>query len=198
MNTECIEDRATEAATEPLSIATTIQPPHRNKDDQDNEIRYIKWLTIIPNGDIIIYTDGLRLQDGSVGAGWVRFIKPSEGIQEQHRYSCHLGKEIEVYNAELHAVEEALLDAMTMAGAPTTIFLCIDSQAAIESLADNVTNSEPCRKATQHTTKLLEIGMKTETIWTPSHCNIYGNEVADSLAKTGAENQAQKCLGTFA
>lgn len=89
---------------------------------------------------------------------------------------------MEVYDAELHAVHEALhpLDRLDI---PTAqVFICIDNLSAIQTLADDKDNSEPAKMTTQLAHSLKQKGWDIRTAWTPSHIKIMGNEKADEMA----------------
>jgi hypothetical protein len=40
-------------------------------------------------------------------------------------------------------------------------------------------------------------GWKIKIVWTPSHLNIYGKDLADTLAKRGSSSNDQKCDGAY-
>jgi hypothetical protein len=78
---------------------------------------------------------------------------------------------MEVYDAELHAVYEALHSLNLLDIPITQAFICIDNLSAIQTLADNKDNSEPEKMATQLTYSLNQKGWDIQTAWTPSHRN---------------------------
>jgi hypothetical protein len=84
------------------------------------------------------------------------------------------------------------IDAQT-----TAIYLCIDNTSAIEALRFNKYNSEPARQAIKTACAFLETGWQISTVWTPSHSDILGNELADKMAKKGAENNGNERSGSF-
>jgi ribonuclease HI len=58
-------------------------------------------------------------------------------------------------------------------------------------------HSEPARQAIKTACILLETGWQISTVWIPSHSDILGNELADKMAKKGAENDGNECSGSF-
>jgi ribonuclease HI len=145
-----------------------------------------------------LYTDGSKLDNGKVGAGWAIY-RIENGINQLVLNSyCFLGFYMEVYDAELHAVHEALqsLDRLDI---PTTqVFICIDNLSAIQTLADNKDNSEPAKMATQLAHSLKQKGWDIRTAWTPSHIKIMGNEKADEMAKLGTKGELDPCEHAYA
>jgi ribonuclease HI len=99
--------------------------------------------------------------------------------------SCNLGCRAEVYDTELHAVQEAMAALFTMTIPRSKAFICIDNQAAIDSLQFNRNNHEYTRRALESIAQLRLLSWKISTVWCPSHCGIAGNEYADTLAKLG-------------
>ena len=45
---------------------------------------------------------------------------------------CFIGRKAEVYDAELHAIQEALLYIVTAGWAPASLLICVDNQAATD------------------------------------------------------------------
>jgi ribonuclease HI len=66
------------------------------------------------------------------------------------------------------------------------VFICIDNQAVIDTLYFNKHSHEYARRAQETIGKLQLLGWQISIMWCPSHCDIYGNEHADALAKLGA------------
>jgi hypothetical protein len=87
---------------------------------------------------VLLYTDGSRSIIGDVGAGWVGFHKQDSGLLRIFEGYCYLGRSMEVYDAEIHAVKEALSTLRTISKlVPSQIYICIDNSAAISVLGDN-------------------------------------------------------------
>jgi hypothetical protein len=96
---------------------------------------------------ITIYRDGSKLDDGRTGAGWSIYCI-SQGVEKlATEESCFLGDQIEVYDAEPHAVHEELISLSKINTLPGKTYICIDISAAICSIEQNIHNSEPARQA---------------------------------------------------
>jgi ribonuclease HI len=177
-----LEDRTATTTAEGTEEAPS---PNPDKTTQP-ELLHQKWLQTLPDHTTVIYTDGSKLDNGTVGSGWALYHC---GDQELHRLtdgSCHLGNKAEVYDAELHAVQEAVTILLTTTIQRSTVFICIDSKAAIDTLRFNKHNHEYARRALETIDTLRLLGWQIHTMWCPSHCDIRGNERADLLAKRGA------------
>jgi len=183
-----LEDRTT---TTPASRIQRITSPNPDKTTRPLQL-HETWLHTLHDHTIVIYTDGSKLENGSTGCGWAIY---HTGNQHQYRLSegqCHLGTRAEVYDAELHAVQEAISTLLTTTAQRAQVFICIDSQAAIDTLHFNRSNHEHARNAINTVHQLQLLGWEIRTVWCPSHCGILGNERADTLAKQGA-NQHTPC-----
>jgi len=147
-----------------------------------------KWLCSLPDHTIVVYTDGSKLDSGATGCGWVIFNIGNQQLFKIKEGSCHLGNCAEVYDAELHAVQEATNALFTTTIPPSAIFICIDNQAAIDTLQFNKDNHEYTRHAIDSFAQLRLLGWDIGTVWCPLHCGIPGNESADTLAKLGTSD----------
>jgi ribonuclease HI len=179
-----LEDRTTTTTAGGVGNATSPNPDKTTKPRPLHE----EWLRTLPDHTIVIYTDGSKLANGAVGCGWAIYHC---GDQQLHRLtsgSCHLGHRAEVYDAELHAVQEAITTLLITTMPHTKVFICIDNKAAIDTLQLNKSNHEYARRTIQIIDKLRLLGWTIQTIWCPSHCDIQGNERADTLAKQGASS----------
>jgi ribonuclease HI len=155
----------------------TTQPRHLHEN----------WIRTLPDHTIVIYTDGSKLANGAVGCGWAIYHCGDQQLYRLTEGNCHLGHRAEVYDAELHAVQEAINTLLTTTNMPRTkVFICIDNKAAIDTLQLNRSNHEYARRTLQIIDTLQLLGWSICTIWCPSHCDIRGNERADTLAKRGA------------
>jgi ribonuclease HI len=176
-----LEDRTTH-----LSI-DGVQPTRSPNPDKITKPRRLheQWLHALPEHTIIIYTDGSQLEDGGTGCGWAIFRKNPELLQLSEGH-CHLGKRAAVFDAELHAIQEATSSLMTTISPRVEVYICIDNKAAIDTLSFNKSNHEYARRTLTNIKQLRLLGWSIRTVWCPSHCDIPGNDRADALAKQGA------------
>jgi ribonuclease HI len=179
-----LEDRTATSTTGGVAVTPS---PNPNKTTQPQQLHQ-KWLQARADHTIMIYTDGSKLANGMVGCGWAIYHC---GDQQLHRFTegrCHLGSRAEVFDAELHAVQEAVSTLLTTTLPHSPVFICIDNQAAIDTLHFNKHNHEYARRTLEIIGKLQLLGWQISTVWCPSHCGIRGNERADTLAKLGASS----------
>jgi hypothetical protein len=84
---------------------------------------------------MLFYTDWSRSIIGDVGAGWVGFHKQDSGLLRIFEGYCYLGRSMEVYDTEIHAVKEGLSTLRTISQlVPSQIYICIDNSTANISL----------------------------------------------------------------
>jgi ribonuclease HI len=140
----------------------------------------------------LLYTDGSKLEDGRTGSGWVTYCVGNGVARRISAGHCHLGTRAEVFDAELHAAQEALTTLQHLDTPVATAYLCIDNQSALETLHGNVSQTQYSRAAADTAAALCRVGWKILGIWTPAHVGIVGNEAADSEAKAGA-TQSDAC-----
>jgi ribonuclease HI len=176
-----LEDRTTTSTADGIPKITS---PNPDKTTSPEEL-HRKWICSLPDHTIVIYTDGSKLDSGATGCGWVIFNVGNQQLFRIKEGSCHLGSRAEVFDAELHAVQEATAALLTTAIPRSRVVICIDNQASIDTLQFNKDNHEYARHALETVAQLQLLGWTVNTVWCPSHCGITGNERADSLAKMG-------------
>jgi hypothetical protein len=64
-------------------------------------------------------------------AGWTFTTPALNTLQDTQSGSCYLGKKCEVFDAELHAISEALPLLLSAPGRPSKVVLCVDNQSAL-------------------------------------------------------------------
>jgi ribonuclease HI len=161
---------------------TTLQPD----DGKTPAQQHAQYLSRLPAHTLLIYTDGLKLDDGRCASAWLFTTPALNTTKDTLTGSCYLGKKCEVYDAELHAISEAL--PLLLSAPPSTILLCVDNQAALTALQEgNPDNHEYARTALNHLSTLQQSGWTITGLWTPSHCGIPGNERVDQLAKKATQ-----------
>ena len=133
-----------------------------------------------------VWTDGSRLEDGSVGAA-VAFREGGSWKEE----GVYLGKNKEVFGAEVFAIGRALriINERGERGRRYTIFS--DSQAAISRAQHDRTGAGQTLAvdAIITTEAIADRGNTLTLRWIPSHSGIVGNERADKAAKRAAERK---------
>jgi ribonuclease HI len=176
-----LEDRTTHLTSDGVQ---SIPSPNPDKITTPRRL-HEQWLHTLPTHTIIIYTDGSQLGDGGTGCGWAIFRKNPELLQLSEG-RCHLGKRAAVFDAELHAVHEATSSLLTTVLRRVEVYICIDNKAAIDTLSFNKSNHEYARRTLANIEQLRLLGWTIRSVWCPSHCDIPGNDRADTLAKQGA------------
>ena len=99
------------------------------------------------------------------------------------RLSCAHGPlpGAEVVDAEVKGALEATKRATTNHQGPVTV--CVDNSSVVKGLAEH-----PMDTSQEETLQTLRAarGRPVNARWVPGHAGVYGNEVADRLAKAGA------------
>jgi ribonuclease HI len=148
---------------------------------------------------MLLYTDGSKLEDGRTGSGWVAYCVGNRVVRKVASGRCHLGSHAEVYDAELHAIQEALTALRdSIDTTPGVAYPCVDNQSALDTLACDASATEFSRAAVHVAADLSRSGWTIQGIWTPAHVGITGNEALDAEAKSGAAAAASPCKHTRA
>ena len=103
----------------------------------------------------------------------------------------YLGQNATVFQSEVYAIQKASEILREIDTDSVTIFT--DSQAALNALAKMQVDS----KLVQNCVLELNILGKTKDVeikWVKSHCNIKGNEIADTLAKSGTKKMEEEII----
>jgi ribonuclease HI len=168
----------------------SARSPHPDKETDPIGI-HGKWIATLPDFTMLLYTDGSKFEDGRTGSGWVAYCVGSRVARKVASGHCHLGTRAEVYDAELHAVQEALTALRdSIDTAPAATYVCVDNQAALETLATDASRTQFSRAAVRVAADLTNAGWSIHGVWTPAHVGIAGNEAADAEAKAGATTAA--------
>ena len=134
----------------------------------------------VQDPDVIVYTDGSRMDEGS-GAGWA-VCHGDEVIAEE---STYLGKRASVFQSEAVAIERALQWCTQNLDSGTNIVIRSDSQSVIMALENEITTSRviySCKTVLRKARENLRIAMR----WIKGHADFTGNELADYLARLGS------------
>jgi ribonuclease HI len=140
-----------------------------------------------PANALLLYSDGsLSVNDDGrhVGAGFVAL----QNNITLHTGSFPLPPHWGVFDAELFAALKALIYATTITPPPSDVYLHIDNQAAIYSIArpSSTSSAKLVQMIIDSVRSLINTGTTTHLGWTPGHIGIEGNELADAAAKLGA------------
>jgi len=108
----------------------TLPSPNPDKTTTSQQL-HEELLHMLPNHTIVIYTDGSKLENGSVGCGWVTFHCGDQQLYRLGEGSCHLGNWIEVYGAKLHAIPEAVTSPLTITAPRASAIICVDNRIAL-------------------------------------------------------------------
>lgn len=129
----------------------------------------------VSSDTLVWYTDGSKTQEGT-GAGV---------FGPRTKYSEAMGHFPNICQAELLAIERCAEINLNRGYVNKRIGIFSDSQAAIKALGSYVVTS---KLAWDCLNRLNELGSRnTLTIyWVPGHIDIYGNEMADELARKGS------------
>ena len=142
--------------------------------------------------NIIIYSDGSKNEKtNNLGAGI--FCTVNFNADNSESLSWNLGSSIEVFNAELFAIEKAFKIAFGKITRFTkNIWIFSDSQAAIQRLQDSSLKAGQ-KYVIAIKNWITKIKAKKQVNiyinWVPAHMNIHGNKYADEAAKKGIELQ---------
>jgi ribonuclease HI len=171
----------------------SARSPHPDR-ETDPIGTHSKWVAALPNLTMLLYTDGSKFEDGRTGSGWVAYCVGDRVARKVTSGRCHLGTRAEVYDAELHAIQEALTALRdSIDTTPGAAYVCVDNQSALDTLASDASATEFSRAAVRVAADLSRSGWMIHGIWSPAHVGITGNEAADAEAKAGADATASPC-----
>jgi ribonuclease HI len=137
---------------------------------------------------LTLWSDGSRLDHGGTGAG-VAWKSNGEWLTSR----TNLGKNKEIFDAELWGVSDALGIALTEAQPNDPVTVYLDSQAAIKKIQYSTSQSGQAIALQCHKrAAILSQRQNPVTIrWVPGHLGVEGNERADKAAKQAASGQGR-------
>jgi ribonuclease HI len=142
-----------------------------------NKVNFVE----VPDPPLVLYTDGSKVENGKVGAGWA-IVRDGEVLEEE---SLRLNNDASVFQAEILALTEGgrCLSREPFRDCPAVIWS--DSQAAIQAVKNHQVKSNTVQEARDVLMKRCE-RTPTDLRWAKAHNDTTGNELADHLAKMGA------------
>lgn len=142
-----------------------------------NEWHTFGWDGFVPDATVV-YTDG-SLMDSCSGAGVY-------SVTENIELSLPLGKQTTVFQAEVFAICVAALELQNREMVDRRIYICSDSQAAINACSGMQIASKIVREAVCRLNELSRCN-SVILLWVPGHIGVKGNEEADALARAGSQ-----------
>ena len=194
------EDMPPNINLNPPEIRLTIKGNVSKKDDP-TEILRAALETIDSYSDtwIHVYTDGSAFR-GTSKAGYGVLIHYPDGSSGKFSGAC--GEHASNYIAEIAAIETSLhyikTYFQTFPARKQNIVIFTDSKSALDGLDNDPTNNEEFRKILLETHELIETyGVEITMQWIPGHSDIPGNDIADTLAKTGSRQEQPPTKTTY-
>ena len=169
---------------------TDIHIPHGTKEEVANQHLQKHFFTHADAQQLCFYTDGSQLNN-KCGAG----IHASRAGQVVHESSHYLGKECEVFDAELYGISKATYLATKLLDQPTTeVWIFCDNQSAVNRMTNSIPmpGQEYILRALNNIKILKNAKITSHIHWVPGHVNVKGNERADQLAKEGTKLRKQE------
>ena len=132
---------------------------------------------------IRVYTDGSAEQATRNGGAGV-FIQYPDGAEDSLTFAT--GITSTNYKAEAVAIEKGAISIQNKQLPPQNIVFLSDALSVVEALKRN--NHKELNNLSQAILNLCEHHIVVIQ-WIPSHCGLYGNEKADSLAKEASSSE---------
>ena len=120
-----------------------------------------------------VYTDGSLLSNQNSGSAFViPFLKVNKTFS--------IGVDRSIFCAELIAIVMALHYLIHLPFSIFKVLFCVDSKSVLQSLqSPNAVSSHQFINEIWHLVHILMCkGTEITFCWVPSHCGIYGNELA--------------------
>ena len=140
--------------------------------------------TFVEDGDkytIVAYTDGSKINNNA-GAGYIIHAGETEIARNSH----NLGPDGTVPAAEMYAIQQTAQYLLDRGTSNERIIINCDSQGTIKTLDSTTCRSRTTIKTIRHL-NTLAIYNDVMIRWIPAHQGYDGNEMADILAKKGAQ-----------
>ena len=148
--------------------------------DKRNAIRFE---SVLNQSTVKVYTDGSKL-NGRVGAGF--YAEYPNNFPKQAFF--HLGIYSTVFQAEVLAISEVAKNLLLDKMHNQSIVVLVDSQAGIKTLINCTVTSITVLNCIRN---LNQLGKQNHVsiAWITGHAGVYGNEVADYVAKSKSKSK---------
>ena len=135
----------------------------------------------VGHSDLQIYTDG-STTDGTRNGGAGMIIARDKKVL--HRWHAPTGVRSSSYSAEKAALEAALKWLESENDWHRAVIVC-DCKSLVEATG-NPHQTDPIIVTYQRSIARITRSKELLIVWAPGHCNLWGNELADSEAKRGS------------
>ncbi|GFR60800.1 adenylosuccinate synthetase isozyme 1 [Elysia marginata] len=158
-----------------------------------------KTLDTYPEHWIHVYTDGSAFK-GTINGGYGVRIRYPDKTKEELSESC--GSYCSNYEAEAFAIEAAVFQLTSVFSLypekTQNIVIFSDSKSVLEAFQNESLQNSSLKSLFLTIDSFLETyDVNLILQWIPGHCNIIGNERADTLAKKGSTAQQQNTTTSF-
>ena len=163
----------------------------KSSDVIDLQVTGLQTISTYPDDCIHVYTDGSAFK-GTVNAGYGARIEYPDKTLEELAHPC--GTNCSNYEAEALAIKAAIEKIQEKiknhSFSKHQVIIFSDAKSVLQALNSDSFKSH----IIQDLSSSLDVFMKTSNYevilqWIPSHCEIKGNERADTLAKKGAAEE---------